>query len=43
MDGYAEFPGEDYPLTPLRRGGMGRVSEDAVLEKIPLARSRYPR
>jgi heptosyltransferase I len=43
VDGYAEFPGEAYPVSPAYRDGMGRVSVKAVLEKISLARSRYPR
>jgi heptosyltransferase I len=43
VDGYAEFPGEDYPISPRYRDGMRRVSVDAVLEKISLARERYPR
>ena len=43
VDGYAEFPGEDYPLSPAYRDGMGRITVDAVNEKIFLARSRYPR
>jgi heptosyltransferase I len=42
VDGYAEFPGEDYPVTPRHRKGMRRVSVKAVLEKISLARTRYP-
>jgi heptosyltransferase I len=41
VDGYAEFPGEPYPISGRRRNGMGRVSVDAVLEKIGLARARY--
>jgi heptosyltransferase I len=43
VDGYARSPGEDYPISPQRRDGMGRVSVDAVLEKVSLARTRYPR
>ena len=42
VDGYAAFRGEDYPITPAHRDGMGRVTPEAVLEKISLARKRYP-
>ena len=42
VDGYAEFPGEAYPITPAYRDGMGRVTVSAVLEKVALARERYP-
>lgn len=41
VDGYAEHPGEDYPLTHHYRDGMKRVTVDAVLEKIALALERY--
>jgi heptosyltransferase I len=43
VDGYAAFPGEAYPISPAHRDGMKRVSVEAVLEKVALARSRYPR
>jgi len=43
VDGYAEFPGEAYPVTPGYRSGMNRVTVEAVLEKISLARTQYPR
>jgi heptosyltransferase I len=43
VDGYADFAGEDYPVGPTRRDGMARVSVNAVLDKISLARARYPR
>ena len=43
VDGYAEFPGESYPITPAYRAGMARVTVDAVNAKVPLARARYPR
>ena len=42
VDGYAEFPGEAYPVTAAHRDGMKRVTIEAVLEKISLARERYP-
>jgi len=43
VDGYAEYPGEDYPLTHRYRNGMGRVTPEAVLEKVALAMERYVR
>ncbi|MSR36947.1 MAG: lipopolysaccharide heptosyltransferase family protein [Gemmatimonadetes bacterium] len=43
VDGYAEFPGEAYPVTPTHRDGMKRVTVEAVKEKISLARVRYLR
>jgi heptosyltransferase I len=43
VDGYAEFPGEDYPITPHYRDGMKRVTVEAVLEKVALAREKYRR
>jgi heptosyltransferase I len=43
VDGYAEFPDEDYPLAPTYRDGMKRVTEDRVLEKVALAMERYVR
>ena len=43
VDGYAEFTGEDYPISPGYRDGMQRVTVDAVLAKVALARERYPR
>ncbi len=43
VDGYAEFPGEAYPVMPAYREGMKRVTVEAVLEKISLARTQYPR
>ncbi len=43
VDGYARHPGEEYaPSMEYRPEGMGRVTVDAVLEKVALARSRYP-
>ena len=43
VDGYQDFPGEAYPVTTSYREGMKRVTAEAVLEKITLARTRYPR
>ncbi len=43
VDGYAEYPGEDYPLTHHYRDGMKRVTVEAVLEKVDLALERYVR
>ena len=43
VDGYAEFAGEAYPVMPAYRNGMTRVTVEAVLEKISLARALYPR
>jgi heptosyltransferase I len=37
VDGYARYPGERYPATPAPRDGMGRVTVEAVLEKVALA------
>lgn len=37
VDGYADFPGENYPLAPVYRDGMKRVTVEGVLEKISLA------
>lgn len=42
VDGYAEHPGEDYPITPAYRSGMSRVGVEDVLAKVALARKRYP-
>ena len=43
VDGYAEFPGEAYPVSPAYRNGMKRVTLDGVLEKVELALRRYVR
>jgi heptosyltransferase I len=43
VDGYADFPGEAYPVSPAYRDGMQRLSVEAVLDKVSLARARYPR
>jgi len=41
VDGYAEYPGEDYSADPVYRNGMHRVTVERVLEKIALAMDRY--
>ncbi len=41
VDGYASHAGEEYPPTPVARDGMGRVTVDAVVEKVALALERY--
>ncbi len=41
VDGYAEYPGEDYPIDHAYRDGMGRVTVDDVLEKVAVAVNRY--
>lgn len=41
VDGYAEHPGEDYPLTHRYRDGMKRITVEMVLEKVALAMERY--
>jgi heptosyltransferase I len=43
VDGYAEFPGEAYPVTPKHRDGMKRVTVEAVLDKVELAMKKYVR
>lgn len=43
VDGYAEYPGEQYPIMPTYRDGMERITVDAVLEKVSLAMERYVR
>ncbi len=40
VDGYAEYPGEEYPLQPGYRDGMNRVTVEGVLEKVSLALAR---
>ena len=42
VDGYAEFPGEEYPLDHTYRDGMKRITVDGVLEKVSLAVEQYP-
>jgi heptosyltransferase I len=42
VDGYARYPGEDYPVSQeYRPEGMGRVTVEGVLEKVDLAVERY--
>jgi len=41
VDGYAEYPGEDYPLMPVYRNGMSRIGVGDVMEKVALAMERY--
>ncbi len=43
VDGYAEYPGEQYPIMSTYRDGMERITVDAVLEKVSLAMERYVR
>lgn len=41
VDGYAEHPGEDYPIMHVYRNGMERVTIEGVLEKVSLAMTKY--
>ncbi len=42
VDGYARYPGEDYPVSMERRaGGMSRITVDMVLQKFGLAAEKY--
>lgn len=41
VDGYAEYPGENYPIMPAYRQGMSRISAEDVLAKVALAMTRY--
>ena len=41
VDGYAEYPGEPYPIEHAYRDGMKRVTVDMALEKMGLAMERY--
>ena len=41
VDGYAEFPGEEYPVSTEYRDGMKRISVEMVLEKVELAIQTY--
>ena len=34
VDGYAEYPGEDYPLMPVYRNGMSRIGVGDVMDKV---------
>lgn len=43
VDGYARYEGEDYPCSmEYREDGMRRVTVEAVLDKVGLARKLYP-
>ena len=41
VDGYAEFSGEEYPISIEHRDGMKRVTVEMVLEKVDLAVGSY--
>ncbi len=41
VDGYAEFPGEEYPISMANRDGMGRITKEMVMEKVELAIEKY--
>ena len=41
VDGYADYPGENYPLIPAYRDGISRIRVADVLEKIHVAAARY--
>lgn len=41
VDGYAEHPGEEYPIMPVYRDGMSRIRVEDVMEKVSLAMERY--
>jgi heptosyltransferase I len=41
VDGYAEYEGEDYPISAEPRDGMRRVTVEGVLAKIDLAMTKY--
>ena len=41
VDGYAEFPGEEYPISMEPRDGMKRVTVNMVLEKVDYAVRTY--
>ena len=43
VDGYAAYPGEEYPLSATPRNGMARVTVEGVLAKIDLAMTKYVR
>jgi heptosyltransferase I len=43
VDGYAEYPGEEYPLSATPRDGMTRVTVEGVLAKLDLAMTKYVR
>ena len=41
VDGYAAFPGEEYPVSMEYRDGMRRITTEMVVEKVELAVQRY--
>ena len=41
VDGYAEYEGEDYPVSTRYRNGMKRVTVEGVLEKVNLGIEKY--
>ncbi len=41
VDGYARYPGEDYPVSMRYRDGMKRITVEMVAEKLALAMERY--
>jgi len=42
VDGYARYPGEDYPLNMKHRhDGMQRITLEMVLEKFELAVNKH--
>ena len=41
VDGYAAFPGEEYPVSMEYRDGMKRITTEMVVEKVELAVQRY--
>lgn len=41
VDGYAAYPGEEYPVSATPRDGMRRVTVDAVLAKVDVAMGKY--
>ena len=42
VDGYARYPGEQYPLAPIYRDGMRRIRPEDVIAKVDLAMQRHP-
>ena len=41
VDGYADYPGEEYPIMSAYRDGMKRITVERVLEKVSLAVERH--
>jgi heptosyltransferase I len=41
VDGYAEYPGEQYPIASTYRNGMERIGVADVLAKVSLAMEKY--